>query len=66
MFNPLKGPIHETEGVVVGFLGRTKPIQNPREERGESAEREGAGGFSTMVARHFRGSGGSPRERELL
>ena len=41
-------------------------VWNPREERGGSAEREGAGGSWTAVARHFRGSGESSRERAFV
>ena len=49
---------------MVGFLA---PYEPEKRERGESAEREGAGGSWTAVVRHFKGSGGFfKRERELL
>ena len=44
-----------------GFLA-VQPYEPVERERGEGAEREGAGGSWIAVARLFRGSGGSPRE----
>ena len=42
------------------------PYEPEERERREATVREGARGFWTAIARLFRGSGGSPRERELL